>query len=107
MSNTLSSFEVYASAHKTRANVQELLHDFGARRGWTLLAKIFEIRFTGAFIAFLDAPTAKHLASVMAFEDEILRASMKVDWHPRAWKTRFLEDGDDTPSISPEYKRRG
>ena len=73
--------DVYAEAFIMHSKMQAFLIDFGERRGWALLAKLLEIRFTGTFAGFLDAPTSANLVKVLAFDVEMVRvgASMKGD----------------------------
>jgi hypothetical protein len=76
---------IYATAFAVQAQIESFLVDFGVKRGWALLAKLLRIRFDSAFTAFLDAPSPKTLAEVIAFEAEMVRLGdtmkgARADW---------------------------
>ena len=68
---TCSTHNLYEAAFALHGRMNEFLSDFGDRRGWRLLASLLKIRYSSAFTAFLDQPTASRLSAVLSFDDEM------------------------------------
>lgn len=63
----------YSEAFAFRGRMHAFLADLGEGRGWTVAARLLEVRFAAALTAFLDAPTRSRLVAMLALEADIAR----------------------------------
>ena len=68
---------VYASALSVLARVRLFHFDLGEQRGWRLTDNLLQLRFDGAFTAFLDAPSLASLAKVLSFDSEMQELDLR------------------------------